>query len=337
MLKKKFANIAYWEAGIGLLLALLAILVGSFKDYAISAALVKPDNAFGLVFSYLGGYPAYVLFGAVGVLFWINYQGKSDQKARLLALACAIVFPLLAGSLYGIDVFADVITSRYLQALLGIVFIAIGDVGVYFLCRKGDPEQAYTVGLTFLFAFLTVFALTYLLKKAGLRPRYLFLLLEKDPSYYRDWWEFDPSVVEAFPDLDSSYFESWPSGHAALSALSFLSVLLCPLVKNGEKKTHLVLGASYLFCLLTSAARVSDGHHYLSDVGFGAFFALLFAFLVVYLVYLPAPQEESEENVAVSAASSLSLLRHSPHAKKRMAERTPRPRVRRRKPRKKAL
>lgn len=325
-LHEKFGNITYGEALIGLLIALCFIVYGSFQDLSFARHFVKLDNPFGKIVSYLGPLPGYAIFGSVGVCFLINWDQETQKDSKFLAWACCIIFPLLAGSLYGYEVFADVISNKYLAALIGIALVGACDVLIYFLCRGGDKEEAYTVGITILFASVTVLILMYLLKKAGLRPRYLFLAEQGDldgAKYFRPWWAFDASVKESFPNADSSLFESWPSGHAALSSLSVLGVLYCRLNKKLENKTTYFIFGSYLFAFLIDLGRVSDGHHYVSDVAFGSFFALLFAFLIVYLVYLPAPlaEEESEEKEtkSVFVSNEISRLRNSPYQKKKAA------------------
>jgi membrane-associated phospholipid phosphatase len=339
MFKKGFANIKYYQAAIGLLIALVFIIIGSFKDLAISQALVSINNPFAIFCEYAGSLPGYALLGSVGIFFLLNYDESEGKSSKFLAWACCLIFPLLAGSLYGIDVFATVIASRYLQAFCGVILVGAFDYLIFLVVRHGDKEKSYTVGLTILFASITVLALTYLLKKAGLRPRYLFLLSEQgDLSYYRNWWDFDPSVMESFPDIDSSYFESWPSGHAALSALCVLYVLLCPLNKTLRGKESYVLYGTYLYCFLVSLGRVIGGAHFVSDVGFGAFFALLFAFLVIYLVYLPAPEKEEKEMLPGRSFSSFEkALEVSPQHQQALAKRTPKPRVKRHHPHKKSL
>jgi membrane-associated phospholipid phosphatase len=339
MFKKGFANIKYYQAAIGLLIALIFIVIGSFKDLAISQAIASLSNPFAKFCEYFGSLPGYALLGSVGIFFLLNYDESEGKGSKMLAWACCLIFPLLAGSLYGIDVFEQVFSNRYLQALCGVALVGIFDYLIYLLARHGDKNQAYTVGLTILFASITVLALTYLLKKAGLRPRYLFILSENnDLSYYRNWWDFDPSVMESFPDVSSSYFESWPSGHAALSALSVLYVLLCPLNKKLQGREDYVIYGSFLFTFLISLGRVMGGAHYVSDVAFGAFFSLLFTFLVIYLVYLPAPEEELEETLAQRPFSSFTkALSVSPHHRQTLEKRTPKPRVKRHHPRKKAL
>jgi membrane-associated phospholipid phosphatase len=299
-LNEEFAGIRYYEAAILLLTALIFIIVGSFADFSIAKAVYHPGNAFGALFAYIGPYPAYVLFGATGVLFFINWQGEGQQDSKVIAIICACIFPILAGALYGYQTLNDGITNKYLAALIGIVAVGAGDIGFYFLARHADKDEAYEAGVTYLFAAATVIVLIYLLKKAGLRPRFYWIESQSNPAdYFRNWWDFDASVKEGYatnPLYQDTYFESWPSGHAALAGFSVLLVLLAKLNPKLKNKTTLLIAISLAWTLLTSAARVSDGHHYVSDVAFGAFFGTLFAMLVAYLVYLPAPSEEELGN-----------------------------------------
>lgn len=322
--REKFANIEYGEALVGLLIAFVFIIIGSFEDYEFSKYFVSNDNVFGKIASYLGPLPGYAVFGSAGICFLISWGGGSQKDSRFLAWACCIIFPLLAGVLYGYEAFLGVISNKYLAIGLGILLVGLSDIGIYFLCRHGSKEEAHMAGITILFSAVTVIVLMYLLKKAGLRPRYLFLLEQNDidgSKYFRNWWDFDASVKEMFPKEDPSMFESWPSGHAALASMSVLSVLYCKLNKRLENKTHYFVFGSFLFALLIDLGRVSDGHHYITDVAFGSFLSLLFVFLIVYLVYLPAPtegemsQEESEKTILIS--SFVSQLKNAPGQRKK--------------------
>ena len=304
-LHDRFAGVTYLQALILLVFAFAFILVGSFADKAISEKFYAPNNAFGAIFAYLGPYPGYVLFGSTGVLFYINWIGEKQKDRKILAIVCAVIFPILAGALYGYECISDAITNRYLAAFVGVLLVGAGEVGMYFLCRHADKDAAYKAGLTFLFAGATVLVLLYLLKKAGLRPRpYWVMANSASADYFRNWWDFDASVKEAFPDAASDAFESWPSAHAGLSGMTVLGVLLCTLNPKLKNKESQFLIGSALFTFIVAIARVSDGHHYVSDVAFGAFFGVLFSFLVAYLVYLPAPEEEETDEEAASLSRS---------------------------------
>lgn len=326
-LNEKFAGIRYYEAAILLLVALIFIIVGSLKDLAISQAIVKTNNLYGTIFALLGPYPAYILFGGTGVLFFINWKGEGQKDSRILAFICALIFPILAGALFGYECINDYIENKYLAALVGVLVVGAGDIGLYFLCRHADKDKAYQAGVTFLFASATILVLMYLLKKAGLRPRYYWMLTQPNPtSYFRNWWDFDASVKESFASTTGildTYFESWPSAHSALAGMSVLSVLLCELNPKLNKKEPFFVYGSLVWTIIVAAARVSDGHHFVSDVAFGAFFGTLFALLVAYLVYLPAPEEEAEDHKTkeLLTKKSLSLagrkfVQQKPHAHK---------------------
>lgn len=296
MLKKEFANIKYYQAAVALGLAFLFIIVGSFFDLQISQSIVSFGNVFGQICAYLGPLPGYVIFGSVGILFFLRNEDGEGKSTFYLSAACLVIFPLLSGALYGIQVFDETFSSSVLQAFVGILIVSFCEVGVYFLCRKGNKNDCYTIAITFLFSFVTVFALLYLLKKAGLRPRYIFLNEINDFSYYRNWWDFDSTVQAAFPDTASTMFESWPSGHAGLAAFSIVGILYCKLNEKMKGKENIYFYVSLAFTFLVSFGRVLDGHHFVSDVAFGAFFSYLFAFLVIYLVFLPKPTESEKED-----------------------------------------
>lgn len=308
-LKKEFAGIKYYQAALLLLLALVAIVIGSLKDFAISSAVYKPGNAFGKFAAYVGPLPAYALFGSTGVLFYINWKGEGNKDSKFLAIICALIFPILAGSLYGYECF-DSLSNRYVAALIGVALVGVCDLLLYFLFRHADKDEAYQAGITFLFASAVVILLIYLLKKAGLRPRYYWLTTHDAAKNYRDWWNFDASVQEAFSSQVTYVqddFQSWPSAHAAFGGMMVLSALFARLNPKLKGKESYFIYGSLIWCILISAGRLSDGSHFLSDVAFGAFFGVLFSMLVAYLVYLPAP--EGEEDSLPEPAQKKKIIR----------------------------
>lgn len=327
-LSGEIAGIHYYEATVLLLVPLLFIIVGSFADYSIANALYHPNNFFGNFFAYAGPYPAAVLFGAGGVLFFIDWKSENRQDSKILAIISACIFPILAGALYGYESLSDGISNKYLAILLGVIAVGVGDFAFYFLARHADKDEAYRAGVTFLLSGATIMVLIYLLKKAGLRPRFYWMETQSNPAdYFRNWWDFDPTVKEGFADnplYQDTFFESWPSGHAAFAGTTVLSVVLAKLNPKWKNKASLFLLFSLLWTILVSLARISDGNHFLSDVGFGSFFGILFPLLIIYLVYLPIPSEEEleeEKNEKPQPKKPLSL------AGKRFEKNQPRVRV----------
>jgi membrane-associated phospholipid phosphatase len=308
--KKGFAGIKWVEVLAILLLAIVLIAIGSAKDLEISIAVAHPDNnIFGKIFQFAGKLPAYALLGSSGVLFFISYEPDGKKDSKILAWLVLILLPLASGLLYGYDdinqFFESASNGKVIACTIGALLVGAVDAVIYFLFRKGDKEEAYKVGVVYLFTGVVLLLLFYLLKKAGMRPRFSWLYANEPESYadYQPWWAFNSTVEEAHPDALQDNFESWPSAHVGLASMTFLTMLM-PRInpKLKGKEPDFFVGA-FLWILLTGISRLSDGSHFLSDIGFGLFFGALFSFLVCYLVYLPAPKAEEDTPIAPATES----------------------------------
>jgi undecaprenyl-diphosphatase len=91
-----------------------------------------------------------------------------------------------------------------------------------------------------------------------------------------------PTVV---PHLTEAYAPSFPSGHAMLSAIVFLTLgaLLAQLIERRRLKVY-VLGVALLLTFLVGLSRVFLGVHYLTDVFGGWVAGLGWALLTALLV-----------------------------------------------------
>ncbi|MCR4562076.1 MAG: phosphatase PAP2 family protein [Bacilli bacterium] len=302
-LNQGFANIKIYEALAGVVIALLFVIIGSNVDLSLSKNVVQPGNAFSIIINYLGSLPGYALLGAVGIMFFVNYNPKSKKDSKILSILCAIVFPVLAGALYGYDCFyKQGIDNQILALLVGVLIVGAICVGIYFWTRNGDKEEAYRTGLALLVASVLILGLSFMLKRTGYRPRYLLILENNnDYSLYRDWWTFDTSVKETFMSLekapDEDLFHSWPSNHTAFSTLGIMFCLIARLNEKTKDKSYYFVYITYIFTMVVAFGRIFDGHHYLSDVAFGALYSCILVYLVIYLFELPKIKERTAEEI----------------------------------------
>jgi hypothetical protein len=322
LLNKKVANIRLFDLGVGLFLSIVFIAVGSFADFGFSERFVHLGNAIGKWSIYLAPLPGYALLGSVGVLFLINWDPVLQKDSRFLAWACAAIFPLLAGSLYGNEAFSSLTSNKYLAVILGIALVAFFDVGIYFLFRKGDKDEAYRAGVTILFSSVIVTLLVFLLQKVGMRPNYEFLAAKNDFSHYRNWWSFDASLAAVYSADGTAALDSWPSVSISLSMSGILFALLCQLNDFLKTKSRFFIYGTYLFVVLFSLGEISEGAAYISDCAFGAFFSLFFSGMVIYLSYFSDPSEEALIFHHSPSGNNrfVQLLSHSPRRKQIQAD-----------------
>jgi membrane-associated phospholipid phosphatase len=296
-MNKKIAGIHLYYFVAVLVVAIIAILVGTFMDLQISSSLAHIGNVFGKIFAVVGKYPGYLIFGSAGVLFYVYKKDDEEKGSKAWAYAFLIAIPLAVGALYGYDDLTELISNKIVAIFLGALAIGAGEVGMYFLFRRANKEEAYNAGMAFLFSAVLVFVTTYLLKNAALRPRYSWLVSVNHLDYYQTWYAFNSSIKEANSTVDSSNFMSWPSSHVAMASLAVLASLFPRLNKKLEGKEWLCFLVAALWILIVAIARVSDGSHFLSDVGWGTLIGTGFSLLVVSLVY---PSEGAKEKEPVA-------------------------------------
>jgi len=296
-MRKKVAGIPIYLFALAFAICLVAILLGSFYDLEISQGFVITENVFGKVVALAGKYPGYALLALSGLLFFLSRKEKKGTFNVILSWGFLIALGLGAGALYGIDDIDELLDDKVISALIGVVALAPAELLFYFLFRKADHAEAFNASMAFLFIGVLTIGVSYLLKTAALRPRYSWLFETDNLTLYQDWFSFSSAAREANPAFPDSDFASWPSAHTALASVTVAMVLFPRLNSKLAGKQIVFLLASFLWTALVAVGRVSDGSHFISDVGWGALIGLLLSFLVLFVIY-PSPKALVEQPVS---------------------------------------
>jgi membrane-associated phospholipid phosphatase len=281
-MRKSFGGLKGSEMLLALALAVLGIALGSFFDLPLAHYFYFAGNPFGLVFDAIGSLPGYALVGAAGVFLWLALKGSAKKGQEALACAFLILGPLAAGALWGYDVLGDFFSSSLMAMAGGVIIVAAIDAGLYFLVKDADKTSLLKDAFAILLAGMLTIALVFTLKTAITRPRYLFLISNGD-AFFVPWYDFSSDLRTSFPD--STLLNSFPSGHAALAGVGLLYPLLAKENRRTKGKESLFFYAALAWLLLTAAARMSDGHHFLSDVSWGALIGGGFSCLSAFLIF----------------------------------------------------
>ncbi len=270
--------------------ALAALAAGSFLDQRIAASFYFPGNPFGAIIAAVGELPGYLLLAASGLLFHFYLHDGAGRWRDGLGYAFLGGGTLAAGGLYGYDSLGDVLTSTLLAVGLGIVLVGASTVGLYYFLRKTPREAAFKAGLALLSAALLAVSLTYVLKLSVVRPRPFFVASE-GTAYFRNWYDFLTGAGMAIPNgAASDALDSWPSGHATLAGLAVLAPLVIGLNEKTQRHAGLAFWLAAGWGWLVALGRMSDGHHYLSDVATGLLIGVGFAFLCLAFVFGDRPE-----------------------------------------------
>ena len=286
----------------------LGIMVGSFRDFEINAALAN-KTGLGSFFATYGSYFSYCLYPAAGACLYAGLKKKGDQY-RLLARVLLILGWFMAvyysnsyngkavRALFGYTAGeSSAILSVLSWLFWGVLYSWVPFVTVR-LIDDSDPDRLIAVGAAILIAGITADNVNLWLKQLASRPRYKYLItLENPKSEFRNWWQMIPNLAGS-----NDNFKSWPSGNMTIAAMMFSLPMLTDVMKHRSNRKNLTAFAlACIFVLLYGYNRIHMTNHFLSDVCSGT--------LITYLIYslistaflraaaaVPPPQEAAENS-----------------------------------------
>ena len=275
----------FWWIPVGVLL-IVGIVLGASYDLPIAKQLYTEGNLFGKAVQYVGSIPGYALAGFVGPLLYIASQESDKKWIRYLGFAGFFVIPLACGSVLGYDVFYDKL--KYL-GLLGGAAITMGlDALLYFFFKGANPKEALKDAFILAISFGVTFIMVFVLKHIVERPRFIYV--SEHLEAYKPLFDFSSKLQ----GVDKDLLNSFPSGHSAFAGTFLLFPILC---KHNEKSSGLEWAFFLLACLWllnTMLGRLTSGHHYLSDVCFGAFIGAGVSFLANFFSKFVKPEKKDE-------------------------------------------
>lgn len=241
---------------------LVLIAVATLFDLKVSEILYARDNTFGKIYEAIGKMPAFVL--AVFACFALGENAKVNER-RQVKRYFFYVCGYLAGILAFVD-FGEMMLSSKLYALIAGAALSIPLSGIALLSMKDITAEKLTAlkkwAIIVLFSVMVIGIVVFLLKTVWSRARYVDT--QKSSAVFSPWYK-----IVRVEDGDS-----FPSGHAAFGGTLFLLLPLCGILDKFKGKEKAVFVAATLFVAIVMIARITDGHHYLSDVtvGFGISF-----------------------------------------------------------------
>ncbi len=294
MIKRNFGGIKTYYYIVFASIVFLFILLGSFLDLKIDRAIYSPDNFYANFFEYTGTLPASAIIASSGVFlyYYFNNKDKSKKIFEYLKYGSFIFLTLGIGVLWGLDAFSSHLESKIPCIIIGIIVISCTNGFFMYYLKDGENQDEYLKkGLLLIICGAISFALTFIIKGIIVRPRYMGIrmYLGNNEDYFRPWYLFSTSKDEVLNNMISNYgsyyIDSFPSGHASFSALIFLSLVFYNVKGNKEKRQLKLFIFSLISMLIIGLSRLTDGHHYLSDLGFGYLIGLLPLSLGFFITY----------------------------------------------------
>lgn len=280
------------------LFALLCVLFGSFFDYSLSKAFVSLDDPLGNFFETMGQGIGYLTipFGAVMVLKSLWKQGKKGFKIVGVVLFVIAVFMsvyTLGDAMNEKTHIYGILFSPFVAYLVSVIINAFFLLIAFLIFRNEYSKEMAFVGLIFLLGCLFQWLLIKLLKKIDCRPRFRYLISDRNTNgeVFRSWWEMTPFRFRG----DDHY--SAPSGHSATFAQLLMLPAIAPFLKRRFKNDSFYYGViGVVLTLFVMVMRIRVGAHFLSDVGGGLLVGSLLDFILLLLFSIqPKKKEETEE------------------------------------------
>lgn len=238
-------------------IVLVALLIASFFDYEITAALYMPEQIFGIIFERFVLIPVAMILPITCYMLYRVHKSYGYLLAFILANSY-IVFDVLHYWMNIEQNFYVFFCGCVLWCLC--VFVILQRFSLTFWMKH--KRFLLFTSMVFISAFLT----TTLLKQGWGRIRYREML--DDVSQFTPWWH--PNGL--------TYHRSFPSGH-----VTTISVVLCWLeyhhAMHSQKQTAFIAWVIvWSLIILMMISRMMRGAHFLSDVSVG--------FIITYTYYL---------------------------------------------------
>ena len=276
---------------IGILL--VGFVLGSFFDLQIDKALWSENNPFGLIMASFGVYPCYA-----GLAFVGGGLMSTTLKRKELPLWGKIICFFLSGLALVMAVYLcggewpsvngyNVPQLEWLSFLIaGLVFAGVYACA-FFVCRKGDTKQIWSV----LLVMVTIFTVAllpagFVIKLIIHRPRFRYLV-RRDVVPFYNWWEncsnykeFIGRTIDGFP-ITKEDFKSFPSGHSGTGMIMAMFLAYAPIFFNklkGKETILFYIGVLWGFTMMFS--RMLVGAHYLTDTCMGSLIVMVVFYIV---------------------------------------------------------
>lgn len=265
----------------------LGILIGSFCDFNINAAL-ENKTGLGAFFATYGSYFSYCLYPAAGTCLYLGLKKKDRLLLGKILLVSAYFLAVYYSNSYNGKAVRALFgytagESAAVLSVLAWLFWVVLYAWVPIVCLKiiddKDPDRLIAVGASILIAGVLADCTNLWLKQAASRPRYKYLItLEAPKSEYRNWWQMVPNFAGS-----NDNYKSWPSGNMTIAAMMFsLPMLTDVLKKASSKKNTAAFVIACIFVTLYGYNRIHMTNHFLSDVCFGTLFCYLTYAAIAY-------------------------------------------------------
>ena len=239
----------------------IGMLIFTFLDLPIAKAVYRIDSTYGRIFEIVGLFTTPM----AGIFFAIsNFYTIRLAKKRIISFILGWLALILFIGINGLSIF--ILNEEWFANILMsyVLFIIFSRWAVRYICSYAQVVELRKVMIVGLSATLMAVLGQTLIKYCFNRPRFIWLT---DPDTQFKYW---------FVHYPMAHDSSFPSGHAAQSALSFILVMFkrfVPIFRT--RKWNIIMWTVAIFITgSTMISRMLLGVHYATDVWAGAFLTL---------------------------------------------------------------
>lgn len=259
--KKRTLDSIVWNPIIWIVIFVAGMVIFTFYDLPIAKAVWRLNSTYARVFEILG----LITTPMAGIFFAIsNFLTIRFAKMRVLSIFLSWLALI---TFTGFNIISVYMLNRYWvgsMVLFDMIFIAFSMWANRYVCSYARVVELRKVMMIGLSATLVAVLGQTLIKYGFNRPRFITL---RDPDVQFTYWFVRHPIAH-----DSSF----PSGHAAQSALSFILVYLKRFIPRlRTKKWDIIMWSAAIFITVsTMISRMLMGVHYATDVWAGCFLTL---------------------------------------------------------------
>lgn len=255
-----------------LAIALLFFLVGTLYDLKVSEALFYENNAFGFLYEVVGKMPAFVI--AVFACIALAFNCDKSTKGKIFKVFYFTI-AYCAGIVCFLDLGEAVFSSTKIALIVGAVLSVPLFLTAVYTLKKVDTSKLPALkkwAVVAIFCVAVVGICVFVLKNIWARSRYI--------DVFNQQAEFTP-----WYNIQRGQNDSFPSGHSAYGAMLFLLLPLCGITDSFKGKDKIILAVASILSFVIMIARISDGHHYLTDVTAGYMISLFVQAVTLFIAY----------------------------------------------------
>lgn len=302
MTKKKLIGII---SGAVVFVALL--IVATFYDLKINIALGDADSVYGQFFRLFGELTGWIIVPIAGA-FMYQVTPKKNKGGIVVSVLWAVV--VFVGWFLSIKYILEEFTGAaytdglYLSpyshvVIYAVVFSLLLTPAILAGTGRIGKEKLYKLAM-FAAALLVALAISQvcvnIMKILWSRQRFRNLPIGNggtDSTGFTPWYKpnFGKNKKSAeyyYPDSagmkQSDAYKSFPSGHTAGAALTFVLIMLPDLFEKLKKFKPLFFVFALAYTVAVAVSRIVNRAHYMSDTLFGGYIGALSSFVAIAIV-----------------------------------------------------